>query len=76
MGDGTYASGVVLQTQSFSLIDNVRLLNVLIIKFGLNCTLHKQGTYFVIYINSKSIKQNLHNLLPYVHPSMLYKFNL
>lgn len=73
-GDGTYSSGITLQTQSFTLKDVVLLVNTLIIKFQLECTIHIQDKYNVIYIKSKSIKKNLHNLLPYVHPTMVYKF--
>lgn len=74
MCDGTYSSGITLQTQCYTIQEIVLLINVLIIKFGLECSIHKQGGHFVIYIKSKSIKKNLHNMLPYVHPSMLYKF--
>lgn len=74
MCDGTYSSGITLQTQCFTIQEIVLLINVLIIKFGLECNIHKQGGYFVIYIKSKSIKKNLHNMLPYIHPTMLYKF--
>ena len=44
------------------------------VKFGLECTIHKQDNYSLIYIKSKSIKKNLHKMLPYIHPTMLYKF--
>lgn len=73
-GDGTYSSGITLQTQCFTIEELVLIINVLIIKFGLECTIHKQNNYSVIYIKSKSIKNNLHNMLPYIHPTMLYKF--
>ena len=73
-GDGTYSSGITIQTQCFTVKDLVLIVNVLYIKFGLECNIHKQGTYSVIYIKSKSIKRNLHNMLPYIHPTMLYKF--
>lgn len=52
----------------------VFIVNVLIIKFRLECNIHKQENYSVLYIKSKSIKKNLHNMLPYIHPTMLYKF--
>ena len=52
----------------------VLLINVLIIKFQLECTIHTQGKYKVLYIKSKSIKKKLYLLLPYIHPTMLYKF--
>ena len=73
-GDGTYSSGITIQTQSFTIQEIVLLMNVLIIKFRLDCSIHVQGSYSVLYIKSKSIKQNLHHMLPYIHPSMLYKF--
>jgi len=73
-GDGTYNSGIAIQTQSFTIKDLVLLVNVLIIKFRLECSIQTQGKYNVIYIKSKSIKKNLHHLLPFIHPTMLYKF--
>lgn len=73
MCDGTYSTGITLQTQCFTLKEIVLLINVLILKFGLDCSIHKQKDSFVVYIKSKSIKKNLHNLLPYIHDSMKYK---
>ena len=73
-GDGTYSSGITIQTQSFTIQDIVLLINVLTIKFGLECNIHTQGKYNVIYIKSKSIKKNFHHMLPYIHPTMIYKF--
>lgn len=73
-GDGAYNSGITLQTQCFTVKELVLIINVLILKFGLECNIHKQDNYYVIYIKSKSIKNNLHNMLPYIHPTMLYKF--
>jgi len=73
-GDGTYSSGITIQTQSFTIQEIVLLMNVLRIKFRLDCSIHVQGSYSVLYIKSKSIKQNLHHMLPYIQPSMLYKF--
>ena len=73
-GDGSYSSGITLQTHCFTIQEQVFIINVLIVKFRLECNIHKQGDYSVIYINSKSLKNNLHNMLPYIHPTMLYKF--
>lgn len=73
MGDGTYNSGVRIQTESFTVQEVVFIMNVLMIKFNLECNLHTQRGYPILYINSKSIKKNLHNLLPYMHSSMVYK---
>ena len=74
MGDGTYSSGITIQTQCFTIKELVFIINVLMIKFRLECSIHTQGNYYVIYIKSRSLKKNLHNMLPYIHPSMLYKF--
>ena len=74
MGDRTYSSGVTIQTQCFTIKELVFIINVLMIKFRLECSIHTQGNYSVTYIKSRSLKKNLHNMLPYIHPSMLYKF--
>ena len=73
MCDGTYNSGVRIQTESFTVREIVFIINILIIKYNLECNLHKQRGYTILYINSKSIKRNLDNLLPYMHNSMKYK---
>jgi len=73
MGDGTYNSGVRIQTDSFTVQEVVFIINILIIKFNLDCSLHYQRGKPIFYIKSKSIKKNLHNLLPYMHESMKYK---
>lgn len=73
MGDGTYNSGVIIQTDSFTIKEVVFILNILIIKFNLECSLHFQRGNPIIYIKSKSLKRNLHNILPFLHDSMKYK---
>ena len=73
MCDGTYNSGVRIHTESFTVKETILIINILIIKFNLNCSLHYQRGYPVIYIKSKSIKSNLHNLLPFMCDSMKYK---
>jgi hypothetical protein len=73
MCDGTYNCGVRIQTESFTVKEVVFILNILTIKFNLECNIHRQRGYPIIYINSKSIKRNMHNLLPYMHDSMKYK---
>ena len=44
--------GIYLQTQSFTVIEVVRLINVLIIKFNCKCTIHyradKKIEYFLV----------------------------
>ena len=72
-GDGTYSSGITLQTQCFTLEEVVFIINVLIIKFGLECSIHKQYNFSLLYIKSKSLKKNMHKLLPHMHDSVKYK---
>lgn len=73
MGDGTYNSGVRIQTDSFTVQEVVFIINILIIKLNLDCSLHYQRGKPILYIKSKSIKKNLHNLLPYMPEYMRYK---
>lgn len=74
-GDGSYANGggLYLNTQSFTVLENVRLINVLIIKFNCKCSIHMQRGLPVIYISSRTMK-NLEQLLkPFIPASMFYK---
>nr|UYR50873.1 hypothetical protein [Morchella crassipes] len=54
---GTYNSGVRVQTDSFTVKEVVFIMNILMIKFNLECSLHTQRGYPVLYIKSKSIKK-------------------
>ena len=76
MGDGTFNSGLRLQTECFTVKELVFVINILMIKFDLSCTLHKQRKYLIIYIKSKSLKNNLHYLLTYFTKSMVYKIKI
>ena len=73
MSDGAYNLGVRIQTDSFTVKHVVFIINILKIKFDLDCTIHYQYGNPVLYIKSKSIKKNLHNILPFMHESMKYK---
>ena len=42
MCDGTFNSGVRIQTECFSLKELIFIINILIIKFNLECSIHKQ----------------------------------
>jgi len=76
MGDGTYGSGLILCTDSFTVPDQVRLMNVLIIRYGFICNLHRKKGQYRIYISSKSMPYLRSIVSPYFHPSMLYKLGL
>ena len=75
MGDGSYVKGggLYLNTQSFSIVDCVKLINVLMIKFDCKCTLHLQRNLPIIYISKKTMFKLYPQLLPHMAPSMMYK---
>jgi len=74
MGDGTALSGGIrIGTYSFTVEDVVRLINVLIIKYRLKCTLHMIDKRPRIFISSKSMDLLISIINPYIVPSMKYK---
>jgi len=75
MGDGSRdkSFGLVLCTDSFSIEDVVRLMNVLIVRYGIDCTIRYNGNYNRIYIRNKSMPLLRTIVSPYMHSSMLYK---
>jgi hypothetical protein len=81
MGDGVpYKSGgISLCTDSYSaaLWAAVRLINVLIIRYDLKCTIHthRPGQYR-IHISKKSVESLKIIVIPHMIPSMLYKIHL
>lgn len=74
-GDGTYVKGggIYLQTQSFTVLVVVRLINVLILKFNCKCTIHYQEDKPVIYISSRSVLKLQADLIKHMPTSMHYK---
>jgi hypothetical protein len=74
MGDGSAMSGGLrISTDSFTVIEAVKLINVLIIKYRLICTLHMQNGKPRIFISSKSMGLLKSIIAPYIVPSMKYK---
>jgi hypothetical protein len=75
MGDGPAKPyGLELCTDSYSLQDTLRILNVWIIRYQLNCTLRtKRPGQYRLYISSKSMPILRSIVSPYFHTSMLYK---
>lgn len=78
MGDGASdkGCGVILCTDSYTVIDIVRLMNVLIIRYNLDCTLRKYGQYNRIYIRSRSLPLLRTIVIPHMHSSMFYKLGI
>jgi len=73
-GDGSFKNGgLYLNTQSFSVPEVVRLMNVLIIKYNCKCSLHFQRNQPIIYISAKSMRQLYPELSKHIYPSILYK---
>lgn len=75
IGDGsTRPHGLLICTDSFSVSEVVKLMNVLIIKYRLDCTLQfPTETQPRIYIKQSSIPKLRNIVSIYFSPSMLYK---
>lgn len=65
--------GIILQTDSFTVEDVVRLISVLIYKFNCKCTLRFQRGNPVIYISRRSVKSLSIELLKHMPTSIHYK---
>ena len=77
MSDGTKTyKGLRLQTQSFTIKEVVLIINVLIHKFDLKCSIYMQRNQPVLYISSNSMKKLQPYILPYFCNSMKYKLFL
>ncbi|MBV8801665.1 MAG: hypothetical protein JO131_01625 [Gammaproteobacteria bacterium] len=76
-GDGAYVKGggLYLHTQSFSLLENEMLVNVLTTKFNCKCKIHMQRELPIIYISARSMKNLIPLLIPHFPKSMLYKLS-
>jgi LAGLIDADG DNA endonuclease family len=76
MGDGAKRNkGVILCTDNFSLKEIILLINILKIKFNIDCTIHKDNNKHRIFINKKSLNKIYNNIKPYFDNKFLYKIN-
>lgn len=77
MGDGSsVSSGIRISTDSFSIKDCVRLVNVLIIKYNVKATIHIQKNDIPrIYIGVNEKKLLIPLIKPHMIPSMYYKLD-
>jgi hypothetical protein len=74
MGDGkANISGLILCTDSFTIIDNVKLMNILMVRYQLECTLHGNNR---IYIKVSSMPRLRSIVLPHMCNTILYKLGL
>jgi len=84
MGDGSaQRHGLIICTNSYTLPDVIRLMNVLIIRYRLKCKIRikirdnkKIQNEHTIYIQQSSMPLLRSIVTPYFHPSMLYKLGL
>ena len=77
MDDG-YKSGkgLYICTESFSLNENITLINILKNKFNLECNYHKVTNGYRIYIFSKSKQKFIKLVEPYIIKHFYYKLDL
>ena len=78
MGDGSTrpTGGIMLHTNSFSIKDVVMLMNVIIIKFRLECTMHMNYGAPKIFIPERSSVFLVPLIKPYMIPSLYYKLGI
>ena len=77
MGDGTYRQGGLrLCTDSYTITDVVRLMNVLIVRYRLKVTLHTDRGMYRIYLSKSSMPILISVVKPYMVASMLYKLGI
>jgi len=73
-GDGgAKPHGLVICTDSYDLPSVIRLMNVLIIRYRLDCTLRYNGQYPRIYIKQASMPTLKNIVEPYMVSTMMYK---
>lgn len=75
MDDGNYSEGrnVKIATDGFDLTSRQNLKDLLLRKFNVKGTLHKNGK---LRVSNESIKRFFDLVSPYVHSSMIYKLSL
>ncbi len=78
MGDGSFTGkGLLLCTDSFSIKEVVILINIIIIKYNINCSIqYSTKKYPRIYIGKNSMFKLRKLVLPHMHESMLYKLGI
>lgn len=75
MDDGSKTgTGFRLNTQSYTKVENLLLIQILKDKFDLDCSLHLSGNNQQrIYIKTRSMLKFKDLVSPYFHESMMYK---
>jgi hypothetical protein len=80
MGDGSVQRhGLIICTNGYSIEDVVKLMNVLMIRYRLECSIREARFHrrleYMIYIKQGSMPLLRIIVKPYMHPSMLYKLD-
>lgn len=76
MGDGAKKNkGLTLCTDSFTLKENILLINMLYLKFNIICTLHKEKFNYRIFINKKQLDKLKKLVRPYILIPFRYKIH-
>ena len=78
MQDGARGSakGLYICTDAFSHDDVKRVTQYLTDRYNIKCSIHKTGGKHRIYVLVKSVETIKSIVLPYMHPSMLYKLGI
>ncbi len=77
MDDGTREGNQLrINSQSFTYFENQKLARILEAKFGILTTINRDKKLFRLRIREKSMAKMREITLPYIIPSMLYKFSL
>ena len=76
-GKHVASGGLTLCTNSFSDKEVASLIDLLVTRYGLICTIHKapKGQH-LIFISKKSMEELRSIVKPYIVPSMMYKVHL
>ena len=78
MQDGSRGTckGLYICTDSFTQTDVKRLVDFIINKYKISCSIHKANGRYRIYILAKSVPTVRNIIIPYFHRSMLYKLGI
>lgn len=76
MDDGSFQSGLILQTNAYTIIEVENLINVLLSNFNINSYIRIEKNSPVIYIPANQIDLLRSLVLNHMHPSTHYKLGI
>jgi LAGLIDADG DNA endonuclease family len=74
-GIGIKHGGLLLCTDNFTISDVYRIMNVLIIRYNLQCTIQFYRCYPIIYILAADLPLLKSIVKPYMHSFSMYKLS-